>query len=219
MIEAFFGRNAEMINQVLDNTAIEDFEEAIQFYSAKTAARVVVTRNKHDYAAVDKELKVFTPATVSTIALVGIVPNIVRGVWGPAAGYVSDLLRNRKRLLYVQAIAVAIFSYPLFALVKTGELYPVLVGATVLQVIFMISVALGYLYQMELVPTEVRWGLTGIAEVGTSFAAFAPFITTYVGGAFGDPLLSMTMVVSTGALIEVVALFILPKDRTGQPFQ
>lgn len=164
-------------------------------------------------------LKTFTPATVFTIAVAaGIGPNLIRGVWGPAAGYISDCLRNRKWLLYFQALAVAILAYPFFALIKTGEFYPVLVGATIIQVVFMISVALGYLYQMELVPTKVRWGLNGIAEVGTSFAAFAPFITTYVGIALVDPLLSITAVVSIGAVIEVLALLLLPRDRAAQPF-
>lgn len=162
-------------------------------------------------------LRTFTPATVAIIALAGIVPNLIRGVWSPLAGYISDLIRNRKWLIYLQAIILAIFAYPLFALVKTGELYPVLLGATIIQVVFMISTALGYLYQSELVPTNVRWGLSGIAEVGTSFAAFAPFITTYVANLVGDPLMSITATVSIAAIIEVVALLLLPKDRAGQP--
>jgi MFS family permease len=165
-------------------------------------------------------LRSFTPATVLTIAVAaGIVPNVIRGVWGPIAGYISDVLRNRKWLLYFQAIAVAILAYPLFGLVRTGEFNMVLVGATIIQVVFMISVVLGYLYQMELVPTNVRWGLTGIAEVGTSFAAFAPFITTYVGAALVDPLLAITAVVVIGAVIEVLALLLLPRDRAGRPFE
>ena len=52
---------SEVISQALDNMAIEDFEDGIQFYCAKTAAKVIVTRNKRDYAAVEKELQVVTP--------------------------------------------------------------------------------------------------------------------------------------------------------------
>jgi predicted nucleic acid-binding protein len=51
---------SEIINQAFDNTAIEDFEDAIQFYCAKTA-RFMVTRNKRDYEAIEKELEVVTP--------------------------------------------------------------------------------------------------------------------------------------------------------------
>jgi predicted nucleic acid-binding protein len=52
---------SEVVNQALDNTAIEDFEDAMQFYCARTAAKAIVTRNKRDYEAVGKELEVMTP--------------------------------------------------------------------------------------------------------------------------------------------------------------
>lgn len=52
---------SEVIIQALDNAAIEDLEDAMQFYCAKTATKVIVTRNKRDYATVEKELEVMTP--------------------------------------------------------------------------------------------------------------------------------------------------------------
>ena len=52
---------SEVVNQALDNTTIEDFEDAMQFYCAKTATKAIVTRNKRDYATIEKELKVMTP--------------------------------------------------------------------------------------------------------------------------------------------------------------
>jgi hypothetical protein len=56
-----------------------------------------------------------------------------------------------------------------------------------------------------------------VAEIGTSFAAFAPFITTYVGGMFGDSILSITAVVSIASIIQILTLLSLPKDKAGQP--
>ena len=52
---------SEVVNQALDNTTIEDFEDAMQFYCAKTATKAIVTRNKRDYATIEKELEVMTP--------------------------------------------------------------------------------------------------------------------------------------------------------------
>jgi predicted nucleic acid-binding protein len=51
----------DAVNQAFDNVSIEDFEDALQFYCAKAAAKTIVTRNKRDYEAAETELQVMTP--------------------------------------------------------------------------------------------------------------------------------------------------------------
>jgi cyanate permease len=122
-------------------------------------------------------------------------------------------------LIYLQAIVLAIFAYPLFALIKTGTLIPVLVGVTIVQVIFMIGLALEFLYASESVPTHVRYNMSGLLQIGTTLAAFAPFITTYVADVFKDPLLSITVTITIGGAVQIVAVYLMPKeDRAGKPF-
>jgi MFS family permease len=164
-------------------------------------------------------LRTFTPATIAVIALAGVVPNLVRAAWAPAAGYISDLMRNRRWLLYAQAIILAIFAYPLFGLIKTGALVPVLVGVSLVQLVVMVGLSLQFLYASESVPTNVRFSMIGIIQLGNTFAAFAPFITTYVADVLKDPLLSITGAVTIGGAVQVVCLYFMPKeDRAGKPF-
>jgi MFS family permease len=162
-------------------------------------------------------LRLFTPASVTTVALAGIVPNLVRGVASPIVGYASDVIQNRKWMLYFAAVALAVTSYPLFGMINGGSLYPVLIGTTTVFLLYNIILSLAHVFQSELVPTNVRWGLNGISELGTTFAAFGPFVAAFVGSQVNDPLLAVTGVVTIGAIIIVIALYLLPKDRAGQP--
>lgn len=52
---------SELINMALKEKRIEDFEDAIQFHSAKNIAKTFVTRNKRDYKNVKDEIQVLTP--------------------------------------------------------------------------------------------------------------------------------------------------------------
>jgi MFS family permease len=162
-------------------------------------------------------LRLFTSASVTTIALAGIVPNLVRGIESPIVGYISDVIKNRKWMLHFAAVALAVTSYPLFGMINVGNLYPVLIGATIVFLLYNIILSLAHVFQSELVPTNVRWGLNGISELGTTFAAFGPFVATFVGSQVNDPLLAVTGVVTIGAIIIIIALYLLPKDRAGQP--
>lgn len=51
----------EIICAAFDRTNLEDFEDAIQFYSARAVAKTIVTRNKRHYVAVQDELEIITP--------------------------------------------------------------------------------------------------------------------------------------------------------------
>jgi len=52
----------ENVEQALINTEIEDFEDAVQYYSAKTmGSQTIITNNTKDYDAVAQEIEVITP--------------------------------------------------------------------------------------------------------------------------------------------------------------
>lgn len=161
-------------------------------------------------------LRVFTSVSVATIALVGIVPNLIRGVLSPLFGYAGDLLRNRKNLMYFYAIATAVLVYPMFQLIKSGDTLTIILAVLVIQALFQVSLANG-IFMSEVVPTTIRWSFNGIYQFGTTLASFGPFIVTAVGAATNNPYLTITGVVALGALFAIVGIFFMPKDRTGQP--
>ena len=162
-------------------------------------------------------LRLFTPASVTTVAIAGIVPNLIRGFASPIFGYISDVLKSRKALIYFASAALAVTAYPLFAMIKTGDLSPVLVGATMVFLLYNVILAISHVFQSELVPTNVRYSLNGISELGTTFAAFAPFVAAFVGSQLKEPVLAVTGVVTIGSIIIMIAVYLLPKDRAGQP--
>lgn len=52
---------SEIVKAAFEEDRIQDFEDAIQFHSAKDRVDVFITRNKKDYEKVKKEIEVLTP--------------------------------------------------------------------------------------------------------------------------------------------------------------
>jgi hypothetical protein len=51
----------EIVDSALIEERIQDFEDAIQFHSCKTAAGILITRNKRDFANAKTDVDVLTP--------------------------------------------------------------------------------------------------------------------------------------------------------------
>ncbi len=49
------------LQTILSDERIGDFEDRVQFYSAKRVGNVMVTRNKHDYRHVAREIELLAP--------------------------------------------------------------------------------------------------------------------------------------------------------------
>lgn len=48
--------------KALDNLTIEDFEDGIQFFSAKSVGcQIIITRNPHDFRSVSTEIEILKP--------------------------------------------------------------------------------------------------------------------------------------------------------------
>jgi predicted nucleic acid-binding protein len=52
---------AEIVDSALKEGRIKDLEDAIQFHSCIPVAKILITRNKRDYSAVEKEVEILTP--------------------------------------------------------------------------------------------------------------------------------------------------------------
>ena len=53
---------SEIVNDAVDDQEFVDFEDAIQFYSAKSAnAEIIITRNKKHFRVVEGKINVLTP--------------------------------------------------------------------------------------------------------------------------------------------------------------
>jgi len=52
---------SEIVKAAFEEDRIKDFEDAIQFHSAKGRANVFITRNKKDYEGIKDEIEVLTP--------------------------------------------------------------------------------------------------------------------------------------------------------------
>jgi len=52
---------SEIVKAAFDEDRVQDFEDAIQFHSAKGQVDVFITRNRKDYEKVKDEIKVLTP--------------------------------------------------------------------------------------------------------------------------------------------------------------
>ena len=55
------GLTTEIVKAAFEENRIQDFEDAIQFHSAKGKVDVFITRNKKDYEKVKDEIEVLTP--------------------------------------------------------------------------------------------------------------------------------------------------------------
>ncbi|MFY3740518.1 MAG: putative nucleic acid-binding protein [Candidatus Nitrosomirales archaeon] len=52
---------SKIVKDAADDKSIGDFEDAIQFHSAKDKTRILITRNKRDYGRVSSRLEILTP--------------------------------------------------------------------------------------------------------------------------------------------------------------
>ncbi len=55
------GLDGKQVMAALSEKRFNDFEDALQFYSAKQVANVIVTRNKRDFSSVGRDLEILTP--------------------------------------------------------------------------------------------------------------------------------------------------------------
>jgi len=51
----------DIIAKSFDEKRIRDFEDALQFYSAKSTSDILITRNKKDFEPIRNEIEVLTP--------------------------------------------------------------------------------------------------------------------------------------------------------------
>jgi len=49
------------VKAAIEDEKFDDIEDALQFYTSKSAAAIFITRNKSDFAKVSKEIKFVTP--------------------------------------------------------------------------------------------------------------------------------------------------------------
>jgi hypothetical protein len=49
------------LSTILSDKGLRDFEDRVQFYSAKKVSNIIVTRNTRDFREASKEIEVLTP--------------------------------------------------------------------------------------------------------------------------------------------------------------
>lgn len=52
---------SSILDEAFDNEKFDDFEDAVQFHSARQSNAIIITRNKKDFRKVSKEIEVLTP--------------------------------------------------------------------------------------------------------------------------------------------------------------
>ena len=135
----------------------------------------------------------------------------------PIFGALSDRI-GRKPILFAQAIATIVLSYPLFWMTISMKSVTALIWAqAIAAVIIGLGAGVGAAIRAEAFPTRVRY--TGLSvSYGLSvaiFGGFAPLIATGLIGATGSPIAPAYYVIA-GAIATLVSLCFM-REGYGKP--
>ena len=137
-----------------------------------------------------------------------VASGLVVVILTPIVGMTSDRI-GRRPLILACAVLNLVFDYPLFMLAIDGGTFGTLMLALVINAVFQ-SLYTGTIPSIlaEMFPTRVRYtGLSvsyGFAVV--LFGGFAPFISTWLVSATGNPFAPAYYVMAGGALSAVAVL-------------
>lgn len=160
---------------------------------------------QHNFSMIDA-------LAVTALSLVAIIISI------PLMARLSDRV-GRRPVLAGSAIAVAVVSYPMFALITTGRMGLAIVGTMVLAVAFSGHAAVVHTVLTELFPTTVRYSAYSIGfSISTIiFGGSAPLLMTEIISATGSSMVPAFAAIIT-ALITLITLFYV-KETKGLPLR
>ncbi|WP_038959204.1 MFS transporter [Bradyrhizobium japonicum] len=143
----------------------------------------------------------------SAALLVTTVGLIVYALVCPIAGILSDRY-GRKKVLLVANLGTAILTYPLLAILGTGDLTTAILGESVLAAFLALCGGPISAAVAETASAKVRATIVSVsfAVSITIFGGFAPFIGTFLISTFATPLAPAFYGVAT-ALVSCGALF------------
>ena len=150
--------------------------------------------------------------TVTAFGLVAIIISI------PLMARLSDRI-GRKPVLAISAVLMALVSYPMFALITSGNMVLACVATVVMAVSFSGHAAVVHTVLTEMFPTTVRYSAysIGFSLSTIIFGGSAPLVMTEIIKATGNSMVPAYASIGT-AIITLAAIFFL-KETKGQPLQ
>jgi MHS family proline/betaine transporter-like MFS transporter len=147
-------------------------------------------------------------ALLSTVIAGGVAVLIL-----PFAGLLSDFI-GRRALLLTGGIGFLLFSYPIFALISTGEAMGIIMGHTALAVLLAIFGSTSVVTMTEVFPVRVRSvGVSvGYSLPNALFGGMAPFFATYLVQVTGDVRSPALYLMATAAIAVAALLIVYRKD-------
>ncbi|WP_240629779.1 MFS transporter [Specibacter cremeus] len=157
----------------------------------------------------DHNFSMLQALIVTACSLVAIIIAI------PLMARLSDRI-GRKPVLAISSIAMAAVSFPMFALITTGNMGPACLATVVLAIAFSGHAAVVHTVLTELFPTSVRYSAYSIGfSISTIiFGGSAPLVMTEIIKATGNPMVPAYASIIT-ALITLATVFLL-KETKGQ---
>src|SRR3712207_582963 len=154
-----------------------------------------------------------------TFSFVSIVLAGLAGlVLVPPLGALSDSV-GRKPLLLTACVCFALLSYPLFALMNTGNMVAAILAHLALAVIEAIFISTSIAVMTELFPTRVRYGgySIGYNFSVAIFGGSAPFLATWLISTTGNPLSPAFYVIFAAVATLLTVLTVRETARTDLP--
>ncbi|MGH3147539.1 MAG: MFS transporter, partial [Rubrobacter sp.] len=145
--------------------------------------------------------------SATTGALSTTLTLLVGMVLIPPLGALSDRV-GRKPLLLASCIGYALFTYPLFLLLNTGNLAAAILSHVLLGALLAVFISTSIAALTELFPTRVRYGgfSIGYNFSVAIFGGSSPYLAQYLVSTTGNPL-SPAFVVIGAAVATLLVVF------------
>jgi len=185
--------------------------QAIGFSVAATVSIYMVSVFAISY------LTTFIHVPISSASNAVLIGSIVILVLTPLTGILADKI-GRKPLLIASWASLALWSYPFFLLISTGNYTDLVIGFVVFYALFSLDAAAGVTLLTELFPTNVRYtAVSFVYHTNTGiFGGLTPLIATYLIYVTGYHLAPLYWLF--GALVISLIAALTVKETKGKVF-
>ncbi|MEM4912273.1 MAG: MFS transporter [Metallosphaera sp.] len=149
-----------------------------------------------------------------------LATNLIWLFASPLTGYLSDVLRTRRKLIAILGFIIGILIYPIISLLYTGSYILSILAGLLVGFLFAFQYSLFPAWLSENIATSVRYSYIAFSiNLGVAFSSFAPYIVTALGLVLNNPVIGISVFDIIAAIVGGIIALLSPPDKVGMELQ
>lgn len=165
-------------------------------------------------------LGLYTKLSPYEIDNIVLATNLIWLFISPLTGYLSDVMKTRKKLIAYIGFLIGLLVYPVVSMLYIGSYILGILAGLIMGFLFAFQYSLFPAWLSENIATSVRYSYIAFSiNLGVAFSSFAPYIVTALGLAFHNPVTGTAVFDVTASIIGGIAALLSPPDKVGMELQ